>query len=50
MNNYTHPMSWSLSSTALQSRRRRQGRSCFSTRMQVMPFYFSTRTTSVPKC
>src|ERR1700719_826579 len=30
--------------------KKRQGRNCFSTPMQVMPFYFSTRRTSVPKC
>ena len=36
-------MSWSLPSTASQLRRKRQGRNCFSTPMQVMPFYFSTR-------
>ena len=44
------PTSWSLPSTASQLRRKRQGRSSFSTPMQVMPFYFSTRLTSVPKC
>ncbi len=43
-------MSWSLPSTASPLRRRRQGRSWCSTPMQVMPFYFSTRRTSVPKC
>src|SRR6202043_3396670 len=34
------PMSWSLPSIASQLRRKRPGRSCFSTPMQVMPFFF----------
>jgi pimeloyl-ACP methyl ester carboxylesterase len=45
-----HPRVAEIAAKTAATRGDRQGRSCFSTPMQVMPFYFSTRRTSVPKC